>query len=177
MVASHLAFFSPPIVRNACLSCLLFSTKQKLARSSMIAHQVSSKNRGKRLLAIHTNFYSSTFAMWHGPFILCLLVTLCACAKSKVIVVVVSTKITRSRILGVQVYLQVVTIVKCQIARKCAYMHQGCPKGTTNFLLVTPITHTRSNYLHMHAPYLKHSHTRTLAINEVFAGSLNDGNC
>ena len=44
-----------------------------------------------------------------------------------------------------------------EIERKHTYVRQGCPKGTTKainhaFLLVTPISHTHSNYLHMHAP-------------------------
>ena len=53
-----------------------------------------------------------------------------------------------------------------EIARKRAYVRQGCPKGTTKAinrasLLVTPISHTHSNYLHMHT---SRSRTRTLVI-------------
>ena len=53
-----------------------------------------------------------------------------------------------------------------EIERNRAYARQGCPKGTTKainrtFLLVTPISHTHSNYLHMHAPYSERSRKRT----------------
>ena len=73
--------------------------------------------------------------------------------------------------------LRVLLVVKVsEIERKRAYVRQGCPKGTTKainsaFCLVTPISHTHSNYLHMHAPYFERSRKRTstLAINRMMA--------
>ena len=73
--------------------------------------------------------------------------------------------------------LRVLLVVKVsEIERKRAYVRQGCPKGTTKAInrascLVTPISHTHSNSLHMHAPYFERSRKRTstLAIDRMMA--------
>ena len=71
------------------------------------------------------------------------------------VVVVISTKIARSRIQAIGELRELIIVKVSEITRK----RQGCPKGTTKainracFLLDTPISHTHSNQLHMHAPY------------------------
>ena len=66
-----------------------------------------------------------------------------------VVVVVVSTKIARSRILGE------FASVHCSYGVRNQKKMQGCPKDhescTSCFLLVTPISHTHINDLPMHA--------------------------
>ena len=107
-----------------------------------------------------------------------------------VVVVVVSTKIARSGILGefasancsFGVGNRKKTRVRAsRLSKRDHESYKSC------FLLVTPISHTHSNYLHMHTA---RSRTRTLAIasalfctlvhagyRSIFAGSMNDGNC
>ena len=104
------------------------------------------------------------------------------------VVVVVSTKIARSGILGefasancsVGVGNRKKTRVwVSRLSKRDHESYKSC------FLLVTPISHTHSNYLHMHT-----ARSRTLAIasaifctlthagyRSVFAGSMNYGNC
>ena len=73
-----------------------------------------------------------------------------------VVVVVVSTKIARSRILGEFASANCSQGVKnhkethiraSRLSKRDHESYKSC------FLLVTPISHTHSNYLHMHAPY------------------------
>ena len=107
-----------------------------------------------------------------------------------VVVVVVSTKIARSGILGEFASANCsygvgnrkkTRIRASRLSKRDHESYKSC------FLLVTPISHTHSNYLHMHTA---HSRTRTLAIasaifctlahagyRSIFAGSMNDGNC
>ena len=85
---------------------------------------------------------------------------------SVVVVVVVSTKIARSRILGEFASANcsdgVINRKKTRerasrLSKRDHESYKSC------FLLVTPISHTHSNYLHMHA---ERSRTRTLAIDQ-----------
>ena len=75
------------------------------------------------------------------------IVTPCTCAKGKVIgsvVVIVPENRQNSR---------VVIVVKISEIPNSKYLCQGFPKGIAlklYFLLVTPISHTHSNYLHIH---------------------------
>ena len=79
------------------------------------------------------------------------------------VVIIVSMKIARFRILGKFASAKV-----SEIERKHAYLCQSCPKGTAKainrafILLVTPISHIHINYLHMHECLRMH----TLAIDQ-----------
>ena len=83
-----------------------------------------------------------------------------------VVVVVVSTKITRSRSLGK--FASANCSYVSETKRKCVYVRRGCPNRTTKainrvILFVTPISHTHSKYLHIHA---LRSRTCMLAIDQ-----------
>ena len=107
-----------------------------------------------------------------------------------VVVVVVSTKITRSGILGEfasAICSYGVGNRKKTRVRASRLSKRDHETYTSCFLLVTPISHTHNSYLHMHTA---RSRTRTLAIasaisctfahggyRSIFAGSMNDSNC
>ena len=110
-----------------------------------------------------------------------------------VVVVVVSTKIARSRILdkfasancSYGVGNRKETRVRAsRLSKRDHKSYESC------FLLVTPISHTHSNYLsyaygpleHAHAGYcishILYTPTRAHAgYRSIFVGSMNDGNC
>ena len=82
---------------------------------------------------------------------------------SVVVVVVVSTKIARSRILGEFASANCrydVENRKKTCVRASKLSKRGHESYKSCFVLVTPISHTHSNYLHMHAL----AHARTLVI-------------
>ena len=83
------------------------------------------------------------------------------------VVVVVSTKIARSRVLGEFKsvnYSQSVINCKKMCIRASRLSKRDHESYKSCFLLVMPISHTHSKYLHMHAPYSERA--RTLAIEQ-----------
>ena len=71
------------------------------------------------------------------------------------------------------------------IAKKRVYVCQGCPKGTTKAVncafcwTCLLVSHTAIICICMHAPYPEQmlTHVHAGYIDQIFAGSMNDGNC
>ena len=76
-----------------------------------------------------------------------------------VVIVVVSTKIARSRLLSEILSANCSQGVRNR-KKACVHVSRLSKRDHKSFLLVTPISHTHSYYLHMHTPHSRSMHTR-----------------